>query len=92
MGATSLQAYGANFRDVKPSDGISASGALAAAVEGGSPAAQQDLRAGDLVTVANGMSVSGFAELGRALSATAGAILTVQRGEESVEIVLAPAD
>lgn len=92
VGAASIQAYGANFRDVKPSDGISASGALVVAVEGGSPAAQQDLRAGDLVTAANGMSVSGFAELGRALSASAGATLTVQRGDESVEIVLAAAD
>ncbi|WP_309628384.1 trypsin-like peptidase domain-containing protein [Brevundimonas sp.] len=92
LGATSLQAYGANFRDVKPSDGISAPGALVVAVEGGSTAAQQDLRAGDLVTAANGLSVSGFPELARALSATAGATLTVQRGDESVEIVLAAAD
>ncbi|WP_428151084.1 trypsin-like peptidase domain-containing protein [Brevundimonas sp.] len=92
LGATSLQAYGANFRDVKPSDGISASGALVVAVEGGSTAARQDLRAGDLVTAANGMSVSSFPELARALSATAGATLTVQRGDESVEIVLAAAD
>lgn len=92
VGATSLQAYGANFRDVKPSDGISAPGALVVAVEGGSAAAQQDLRAGDLVIVANGMSVSSFAELARALSSSAGATLTVQRGDESVEIVLAAAD
>ena len=92
VGAASIQAYGANFRDVKLSDGISASGALVVAVEGGSPAAQQDLRAGDLVTAANGLSVSGFSELGRALSAASGATLTVQRGDESVEIVLAAAD
>ena len=92
VGSTSLQAYGANFRDVKSSDGISASGALVAAVEGGSAAAQQDLRAGDLVTAANGMSVSGFSELGRALSGAAGATLTVQRGDDSVEIVLASPD
>ena len=92
VGAASIQAYGANFRDVKPSDGISASGVLVVAVEGGSPAAQQDLRAGDLVTAANGMSVSGFSELGRALSASPAATLTVQRGEETVEIVLAAAD
>ena len=92
VGSTSLQAYGANFRDVKPSDGISASGALVAAVEGGSSAAQQDLRAGDLVTAANGMSVSGFSELGRALGMRGGATLTVQRSGEEVEIVLASAD
>ena len=92
VGSTSLQAYGANFRDVKSSDGISASGALVVAVEGGSAAAQQDLRAGDLVTAANGMSVSGFSELGRALSGAAGANLTVQRGDDSVEIVLASPD
>ena len=92
LGATSLQAYGANVRDTRPSDGISAPGALVVAVEGGSTAAQQDLRAGDLITAANGMSVTGFAELARALSSTAGAALTVQRGDESVEIVLAAAD
>ena len=92
VGSTSLQAYGANFRDVKSSDGISATGALVAAVEGGSAAAQQDLRAGDLVTAANGMSVSGFSELGRALGTGGGATLTVQRGGEEVEIVIPAAD
>ena len=92
VGSTSLQAYGANFRDVKSSDGISASGALVAAVEGGSAAAQQDLRAGDLVTAANGMSVSGFSELGRALGTGGGATLTVQRSGEEVEIVIPAAD
>ena len=45
-----------------------------------------------LVTVANGLSVSGFAELGHALSSTSGATLTVQRGEETIEIVLASPD
>ena len=92
VGSSSVQAYGANFRDVKPSDGVSGSGAVVAAVEGGSPAAQQDLRAGDLVTAANGMSVSGFSELGRALGSSSGATLTVQRGDESVEIVIPAAD
>ncbi len=89
IGSDSVQAYGANFRDVKPSDGISATGALVVAVEGGSPAAQQDLRAGDLVTAANGASVSGFSSLGQALTPGSGAALTVLRGEETVEIVLA---
>ena len=62
------------------------------AVEGGSPSAQQDLRAGDLVTSANGASVSGFADLGRALQASSGVNLTVQRGDETVEIVVIAAD
>ena len=92
IGANSVQAYGANFRDVKPSDGLSGSGALAVAVEGGSRAAQQDLRAGDLVTAVNGASVSGFADFGRALSAGGAATLTVQRAGESVEIVIPAAD
>ncbi|WGM32494.1 trypsin-like peptidase domain-containing protein [Brevundimonas sp. NIBR11] len=92
VGAAAVQAYGANFRDLRPSDGISASGVLVVAVEGGSPAAQQDLRAGDLVTAANGQSVSSFAELGRALGSGTGATLTVQRGDESVEIVIPGAD
>ncbi len=92
VGANSVQAYGANFRDVKPSDGLSGAGALAVAVEGGSRAAQQDLRAGDLVTAANGASVSGFAELGRALSVGGAAALTVQRDGETVEIVIPAAD
>lgn len=92
VGATSVQAYGANFRDVKPSDGISASGALVVAVEGGSPAAQQDLRAGDLVTAVSGVSVSGFADIGRAFGTGGGASLTVQRDGEDVEIVIPAAD
>ncbi len=90
VGSTSLQAYGANFRDLKPSDGIGAPGVLVVAVEGGSPAAQQDLRAGDLVTGANGMAVLSFSELGRALGSGDGATFTVQRGgeDESIEIVI----
>ena len=92
VGVESIQAYGANFRDVRPSDGISASGALVVAVEGGSPSAQQDLRAGDLVTGANGASVAGFADLGRALEASSGVNLTVRRGDETVEIVVIGAD
>jgi len=92
VGATSVQAYGANFRDVKPSDGLSASGALVVAVEGGSAAAQQDLRAGDLITAVNGTAVSGFADLGRALGTGGGATLTVQRSGEAVEIVIPAAD
>jgi serine protease DegQ len=89
IGAASVQAYGASFRDVKPSDGISNAGALVVAVEGGSAAAQQDLRAGDLVTAANGAAVSGFTSLGQALNGGGGATLTVLRGEETVEVVLA---
>ena len=89
VGSAAVQAYGANFRDVKTSDGISGAGALVVAVEGGSAAAQQGLHAGDLVTAANGAAVSGFASLGQALSSGSGATLTVQRGEDTVEIVLA---
>ena len=92
VGATSVQAYGANFRDVKPSDGLSEAGALVVAVEGGSPAAQQDLRAGDLVTAVNGTAVSGFADLGRGLGMGGGATLTVQRDGEAVEVVIPAAD
>ena len=92
VGATSIQAYGANFRDVKPSDGLSASGALVVAVEGGSPAAQQDLRAGDLITAVNGTSVAGFADLGRTFGTGGGATLTVQRDGEEIEVVIPAAD
>lgn len=92
IGATSVQAYGANFRDVKPSDGIAAAGALVVAVEGGSPSAQQGLRAGDLVTAANGAAVTGFASLGQGLTSGSGARLTVLRGEESVEVVIPATD
>lgn len=92
LGATSLQAYGANIRDVRQADGVSGSGALVVAVEGGSPAAQRDLRAGDLITAANGMPVSGFADLARALASGPGVALTVQRGDDTVEIVLIAAE
>ena len=92
IGAASVQAYGANFRDVKPSDGLSGPGALAVAVEGGSRAAQQDLRAGDLVTAVNGASVSGFADFGRALSGGGSVTLTIQRDGEPVELVIPAAD
>lgn len=92
LGATAVQAYGANFRDVKPSDGLSGSGALVVAVEGGSPSAQQGLRAGDLITAINGVRVAGFADLGRALTSGSGATLSVQRGEETLEIVLLAVD
>jgi S1-C subfamily serine protease len=93
IGASSVQAYGANFRDVKPTDNLAdAAGALVVAVEGGSEAAGQGLIAGDLVTAANGFPVASVADLGRLLSDGSGASLTVQRAGEPVEISLAAPD
>lgn len=87
IGASSTQAYGANFRDVKPTDGLGeATGALVTAVEGGSSAAADGLIAGDLVTSADGSGVRGVADLGPLLAD--GAELEVLRHGETVTVNL----
>lgn len=91
-GATSLQAYGANVRDVEPGDGLNAAGALVVAVEGGSQAARQGLTAGDLITAADGRAVTGFADLGTILSDGDGTDLTVLRDGQEREVSLQSAD
>jgi stage IV sporulation protein B len=65
------------------------------ATEGGalSPAREAGLRRGDLITAANGKAVGSATELSAALSASAGArlSLTVLRGSETLTLSLTPA-
>ncbi|KAK0341907.1 hypothetical protein LTR94_024479 [Friedmanniomyces endolithicus] len=67
VGETRVLAYGATLRAL---DG----GVQVAAVEGGTPAAQGELIAGDLITSIAGQPVSDLASAGRALSAASGAL------------------
>ncbi|MBU2379699.1 MAG: trypsin-like peptidase domain-containing protein [Alphaproteobacteria bacterium] len=92
IGTTSIQAYGANFRDLKSTDGLGdATGVLVVAVEGGSQAAARGLMAGDVVVTADGYGVTSLAELGRTFDDDA-ASLTVSRAGEEVSVALSPAD
>ena len=91
VGATAVQAFGAQFRDLTPDDEKAFSGqttgVLVAAVEGGSPAAQRALQAGDVVTAAGGQGTANLANLAAALSgAQSLPSLSVRRGEETLEI------
>jgi len=90
VGLTVLQAFGAQFRDLRPGEhpgGIQ--GAIVASVEGGSDAAQQDLQAGDVVTRVDGVEVVGLTSLAEALQGDDGATtLTVRRDGETLTIGL----
>ena len=88
VGLSVLQAFGAQFRDVRAGDGpADLQGAVVASVEGGSDAAQNDLRAGDVVTRVGGFGVIGLHSLAQALEDDEGTTtLTVRRGEETLEI------
>ncbi|MBX9616783.1 MAG: trypsin-like peptidase domain-containing protein [Caulobacteraceae bacterium] len=95
IGLNAVEAWGANFREVKPSDGWGdAAGALVVAVEGGSIAARQGLVAGDRVTAVNDTPVSTLADLGRLLGGTGGVTLTVTRNGEDqpVKVILSAPD
>ena len=86
VGTSVVQAFGAQFRDARPSE---RAGAQVASVEGGSPAAQADLRAGDLVMTAGSVGVGNAQALAREIAASSGAVvLTVWRDGESVAITL----
>ena len=89
LGSSALQAYGANIRTLTAADGKGDEpGLIVVAVEGGSPAAQQDLRAGDVITAVAGETVTSLADLAAAL-ADSGA-LTVRRDGEVVELSITP--
>ncbi|QTN20145.1 trypsin-like peptidase domain-containing protein [Brevundimonas sp. AJA228-03] len=89
LGSSALQAYGANIRTLTAADGKGDEpGLIVVAVEGGSPAAQQDLRAGDVITAVAGESVASLADLAAALG-NSGA-LTVRRDGEVVELSITP--
>ena len=89
-GMTFVEAFGAQFRIIVPSDNLDdRTGIMVTAVEGGSDAAQNKLQAGDVVTKVGDVSVTDLATLTGALKADEGAVtLTVLRGEETVEIAL----
>jgi S1-C subfamily serine protease len=89
LGSMSLQAYGANIRELTASDGKGEEpGLIVVAVEGGSAAAQQDLRAGDVITAVAGEPVSGLADLASRLADSRA--LTVRRDNEVVELSITP--
>ena len=89
LGTTEVQAYGASFRNLKPADGVTQDGVLVTAVEGGSTAAMQQLRAGDVVTAVNAMAVGDIRSLAAALSAvTNGLNLTVLRDGRTETVAL----
>lgn len=82
VGETRVLAYGATLRAL---DG----GVQVAAVEGGTPAAQGELIAGDLITSIAGQPVSDLASAGRALSAASGALqVEVMRDGEPQTVTL----
>lgn len=86
VGQSAVMAFGAAFRDGHGEDDLA--GALVTAVEGGSPAAQAGLVAGDLVVDAGGYAVGDAQALGTALQ-TEGAIeLGVMRDGERQAITV----
>jgi len=88
VGTSAIQAFGALFRDLAAGDGKGEqTGVLVAAVEGGSDAARQDLRAGDTVTAVGDYGVTDLATLAQALASDDGmTTLTVRRGDETLAI------
>ncbi|MCV0414740.1 MAG: trypsin-like peptidase domain-containing protein [Brevundimonas sp.] len=84
VGADRVVAYGATLRDA---DG----GAQVTTVEAGSPAAQAELAAGDLITAVGGAPVADARAAGEALRAAGETIeISATRGGESVALTLTP--
>ena len=89
LGSGVIQAWGAGFRDLKTSDNVGDDGVLVVAVEGGSAAAEADLRAGDVVVRVGSTPTNDAASLGRALAAVRGDThLTVLRDRERVTVTI----
>lgn len=89
--ASGGSAFGAGFRDVRPSDGLGedVAGALITYVEPGSVAARQGLSAGDVVVRVNAAEIASAEDLAKELrDAPGGATLLVRRGDERLPIVL----
>ena len=89
-GGDALQAFGAQFRAIRPADDRGDEvGVIVASVEGGSDAAQKGLRAGDVVTDVGERPATDLAALAAALDADQGATtLHVRRDGEMVEVVV----
>jgi len=82
IGADRVLAYGATLRDVDGEIQV-------AAVEGGTPAAQGELTAGDIVTSVGGRAVSNARAAGEALSAASGEVaIEATRNGETVSVTL----
>ena len=89
-GGDTLQAFGAQFRAIRPADDRGdETGVIVASVEGGSDAAQKGLKAGDVVTAVAERATTDLAALAAALEADQGATtLHVRRDGEMVEVVV----
>jgi len=89
-GGDTLQAFGAQFRAIRPADDRGdETGVIVASVEGGSVAAQKGLKAGDVVTAVAERATTDLAALAAALEADQGATtLHVRRDGEMVEVVV----
>lgn len=85
LGRDSLLAFGAQF-----TSGGGVAGVRVDSVEGGTPSAQADLRAGDIVTAVNGLAVADLSSIARALEGEGGnqPVLTIMRGEEELKLTL----
>jgi len=89
LGLAEVQAYGATFRNSRTGDGLIQDGVLVTAVEGGSTAATQQLRAGDVVTAVGDVAVADIGALAAALAAaTDGLNLTVLRDGQTETVAL----
>jgi S1-C subfamily serine protease len=83
VGQAGVRAYGAALRDA---DG----GAQVAAVEAGSPAAQAELAAGDIINAVAGTAVADARAAGAALQAASGSVeVSVTRNGEALTLALA---
>lgn len=89
LGVDALQAFGAGFRDGMHAEGEGSTTVVVTAVEGGSPAAQAGLTAGDIVTAVAGTPVADIRALAAALQARVEPVeITVTRAGEPVTITL----
>lgn len=90
LGTAEALAFGATFRNLRAADAVTRDGVLVTAVEGGSTAATQQLRAGDVVTAVGDVPVIDIQTLAAALSAAPdGLSLTVLRDGRPETVVLA---
>ena len=85
LGRDTLLAFGAQF-----TSGHDVAGVRVDSVEGGTSAAQADLRAGDVITAVNGTEVRDLAEVARLLDSEGGAapVLAITRDGQELQLKL----
>ncbi len=85
LGRDTLLAFGAQF-----TSGHSVTGVRVDSVEGGTSAAQADLRAGDVITAVNGTEVNDLAAVARLLDSEGGAapVLAITRDGQELQLKL----